>query len=195
MKLKYQLAMVAVTVLFLAGLLLMRQQKAPRLIRTFSAPKQIRLIWQCSGGLLCGTRFIVLCSNIVWFSSIPPELRFPPPGLHWLLAHLPINETWAWGASVLMLVFCFTAAVGLFTRTSAIACLILGFYVLGIPQFYGKINHYHHLLWFTAILAASPCADVLSIDAIRWSWKRADNESTEPPGPANVYALPLRLSG
>ena len=194
MKLKYQLAIVAVTILFLAGILLVRQQRAPGLIKDFfSAETQpINL------AMFRVVFFVALaCSfsvpNIVWFSSIPAELRFPPPGLHWLLAHLPINETWAWSASVLLLFFCFTAAVGLFTCTSAVVCLVLGLYVLGIPQCYGKINHYHHLLWFTAILAVSPCADVLSIDAIRWSRKRADNGSTEPPGSSNVYALPLRF--
>src|SRR6202171_4707697 len=194
MKLKYQLAIVALTGLFLAGLLLMRQQKAPRLIKAFFSAQADPI----NLAMFRVVFFVALaCSfsvpNIVWFSSIPAELRFPPPGLHWLLAHLPINETWAWSASVLLLFFCFTAAVGLFTCTSAVVCLVLGLYVLGIPQCYGKINHYHHLLWFTAILAVSPCADVLSIDAIRWSRKRADNGRTEPPGSSNVYALPLRF--
>ena len=36
--------------------------------------------------------------------------------------------------------------------------------IAGIPQFFGKINHIHHLIWFMAIFAVSPCADVLSID-------------------------------
>ena len=46
----------------------------------------------------------------------------------------------------------FTGMVGLFTRTSALFTTVLSFYVLGIPQFYGKVNHYHHLLWFAGIL-------------------------------------------
>ena len=44
-----------------------------------------------------------------------------------------------------------------------------------------------------AILAVSPCADVLSIDAVRASWKRADRGITEPPEPSQAYALPLRF--
>jgi len=58
---------------------------------------------------------------------------------------------------------------------------------------FGKINHYHHLIWFILIMAVSPCADVLSIDAVRKSWSRADRGVTDPPEAATVYALPLRF--
>lgn len=131
--------------------------------------------------------------NVVWFSSLPPDLRVAPPWMGWILRHLPINESLAWIASVSLVVCCYAAALGLFTRVSAWMCLVLGWYVLGIPQFYGKINHSHHLLWFAAILAASPCADVLSVDAIRSVWKRADAGVVGRPAPSRAYALPLRF--
>src|SRR5262249_42748372 len=31
--------------------------------------------------------------HVVWFSQIPPELRFPPVGLGWLLPYVPVNPT------------------------------------------------------------------------------------------------------
>src|SRR4030095_17021428 len=107
-------------------------------------------------------------------ASLPADLRFPPTGLQWTLAQIPINESFAHAASMALVVACLACILGLFSRTSIIICLVLSLYVLGLHQFFGNINHYHHLIWFMAILALSPCSDVLSIDAIRKSWKRAD---------------------
>jgi len=132
-------------------------------------------------------------SSLVWFSQIPAELRVPPIGLGWLLEFLPINPTWAKVSARLLLACSFTAMIGFCSRTSALLTVILGFYVLGIPQFYGKVNHYHHLLWFAAILAASRCGDVFSVDALIGAWRRADRGSVDPPGASQTYALPLRF--
>jgi predicted DCC family thiol-disulfide oxidoreductase YuxK len=71
--------------------------------------------------------------------------------------------------------------------------VVLSFYVLGIPQLYGKVNHYHYILWFATILAASRCGDTLSCDAIIAAVKRADHGVTDVPGPSRVYSLPLRF--
>jgi predicted DCC family thiol-disulfide oxidoreductase YuxK len=132
-------------------------------------------------------------SQVIWFSELPKELMFVPFGSGWLINIIPINATIAQIAIFLLKIFSFTAMIGLFTRTSAWLTVILSFYVLGIPQFYGKVDHYHHLLWFAAILAASRCGDVLSLDAIFMSWKRADRGQLEPPGLSRAYALPLRF--
>lgn len=132
-------------------------------------------------------------SEVVWFSQFPAELRFAPTGLGWLLHYLPINATWATVSSTLFRVFCFMGMIGLFTRTSTLLTLILGFYVLGIPQFFGKVSHYHHLIWFSMVLAGSKCADAFSCDAIFAAWKRADHGITDPPAPSRIYALPLRF--
>jgi predicted DCC family thiol-disulfide oxidoreductase YuxK len=137
--------------------------------------------------------FSIDYSQVVWFSELPKELMFVPFGSGWFINIVPINATIAQIAIFLLKIFSFTAIIGLFTRTSAWLTVILIFYVLGIPQFYGKVDHYHHLLWFAAILAASRCADVLSLDAIFMSWKRADRGQLESPGLSRAYALPLRF--
>lgn len=135
----------------------------------------------------------VNAAEIIWFSQLPPELKFPPTGLGWLLSYLPINQTLAGIFTTLLRVFSLTAMAGLFTRTSAVLTVILGVYALGIPQFFGKVNHYHHLLWFAAILAASRCGDVFSCDAVWKAWRRADRGIIEPPAASQAYALPLRF--
>lgn len=145
---------------------------------------------------LFGTIFFLVNRNIpqiVWFSELPKELQFPPLGSQWLISLIPINATIAQTTSWILKIFSFTAMIGLFTPISAWLTVILSFYVLGIPQFYGKVDHYHHLLWFAVILSASRCADVLSLDAIFIAWKRSDRGQVEPPGLSKVYGLPLRF--
>ncbi len=129
----------------------------------------------------------------VWFSHIPTELQVAPTGLAWLLPHLPINETWVTLSCELLLFFCLTGMLGLFARTSALCAAILGCYVHGVPSFFGKVNHDHHLIWFAALLATSRCGDALSCDALFSAWKRADQGTTDPPGSSCAYALPLRF--
>ena len=131
--------------------------------------------------------------RIIFLSQLPVDLRYPPPGLGFIIYNLPINTTLAAVTTTAMLVFCVMAGIGLFTRTSAILTVIFALYALGIPQLYGKVNHYHHLVWFAAILAMSRCGDVLSVDAIFSAWRRADHGETAPPTPSVMYGLPLRF--
>jgi len=132
-------------------------------------------------------------SYAAWFGQVPPELRVAPAGLGWMLRYVPIDETWVTFSCYLLRGLCVTGMIGLFSRSSALLAAILGFYVHGIPSFFGKVNHDHHLVWFSVILAVSRCGDMFSCDAVRAAWKRADVGVTDPPGPSRVYALPLRF--
>jgi predicted DCC family thiol-disulfide oxidoreductase YuxK len=131
--------------------------------------------------------------HVVWFSQIPPELRFPPVGVGWLLPYVPVNPTAVAFTAVMLRACCLSALVGLFSRTSAGLAALLSLYVLGVPELYGKVNHYHYLVAFAALLAASPCGDALSCDAVRAAWRRADGGQTAPPAPSMAYAVPLRF--
>ncbi len=124
------------------------------------------------------------------FSRFPVDLRVAPPGLGWLLNILPIDPTLTIVASAVFIITCLCGLLGFYSRTSAALAVIVGFYVLGLPQFFGKIDHYHHLLWFAAILATSPCGDALSIDALLASGRNRGSVATEKSA---VYALPLRF--
>jgi len=128
--------------------------------------------------------------QFVLFSTLPEELRFPIPWMHWMLPHIITNlatvELIAW----LYLVACVLGLIGLGTRIVAPIALLLGLYVLGVPEFYGKINHNHHLIWFLAVLAVSPCGDALSLDSLLRAWRRPE---LSRPAPSRLYALPLRF--
>src|SRR5438034_765519 len=101
MKLKYQISILAVSVLFFLSIFLIRDSRAPRFLRDFfnaeASPSNLA-VFRIVFFIALACSFSI--SNIVWFSSIPAELRFAPPGLQWLLTHLPIDDKWAWTASV-----------------------------------------------------------------------------------------------
>jgi len=131
--------------------------------------------------------------KVVWYSRLPEELQFPLGGLGWVFHHLPFDEASVLTAITALKVVCVTGILGLFSRLSAFLAAVLGFYVLGIPQCFGKVVHYSHLVWFPLLLAATPCGDTLSCDALFRSWKRADCGVTDPPSASRAYGLPMQF--
>ncbi len=123
------------------------------------------------------------------FAAFPSELMIAPPGMKWFPAVFPFDQESVRIVSIIFFTACVTGIAGLYSRTSAVIVTVLGVYVLGIPQFFGKIDHYHHLLWFSAVLAASRCGDAWSIDAII----AKNNQGTTTPQPSVEYQLPLRI--
>ncbi len=132
--------------------------------------------------------------KVLWFSQLPPELIIPPFGCKFLLSHIPINPVLVSFISDVFIVSCIFAMIGFLTKTSAWVAVVTGWYVFGIPQFYGKADHYHHLLWFMAIIGSGACADVLSVDSIFKGIRHADKGyQLTPTEKSRQYALPLRF--
>ena len=128
------------------------------------------------------------------FVQMPAGLRVPPPGYESFFHWIPLQVSWVAAAQTLALISCAAAMVGVMTRASAAVACVCATYLLGLPEIFGKIDHLgHHLIWFSAILAAAPSGDALSIDALRAAWRRADRGDTAPPPPSVAYALPLRF--
>ncbi len=115
------------------------------------------------------------------WASLPLELRTAPWGFVALPIGAPAAEALRW-ATVVAASF---ALVGLFTRAAVAVTAALLLLVLALPQQWGAGVHTHHLLWFTLLLAASPCGDALSIDAWRARLR---------PAPAEAYGIPVRAA-
>lgn len=141
--------------------------------------------------------FLVLVSlnkeEIIWFSQLPADLQFPPVGMGYFLSVVPITPDLAQQGIFLFVIFSFLAMVGCFARASSLLAALCGIYVLGIPEFYGKVDHYNHLIWFMFILSVSRCADVLSLDAAWKAWRESNQGRVERNQDSVVYALPLRF--
>ncbi|MEM1096937.1 MAG: hypothetical protein AAGJ10_20255, partial [Bacteroidota bacterium] len=168
----------------LAGVLILAF--APRIIEAVRG----YVMQPASATGLSAARIVVFGALLIYFdlgeavrmSALPKVLLAAPPGWGTVLPLLPIDPTLTLALGWLWRGLCLLALLGVAYRYTAWGTVLLGVYVLGIAQLYGKIDHYHHLLWFGALLAASPAADALSARA----WRATD-------APALRYGVPLRL--
>jgi predicted DCC family thiol-disulfide oxidoreductase YuxK len=128
------------------------------------------------------------------FAALPPRLRVgltdPLPLWHVLVPSPGVMTVALWTLRA----SCVLAALGLFTRAATIGVVLSGFYVLGLPEMFGQVMHFHHVLWFAALLAASPCGDALGVDAVVSALRRADRGDVEPVRPSIAYSRPLRMT-
>ena len=105
-------------------------------------------------------------SRVLVFAQLDPALVYPPTGWGRLAVMFPRNPHLIQGAYVVFLVSAVLALIGLWTRVSVPLAAAGAFYLMTIPQLFGKINHDHHLILFATLLAFSPCGDALSVDAL-----------------------------
>ncbi|HEX6767597.1 MAG TPA: HTTM domain-containing protein [Polyangiaceae bacterium] len=124
----------------------------------------------------------------LWYTGLPSSERDPPWGWRWL-GDLPFDEGLVSGAQDALVLSSAAAAVGLWTRATAPVAALLAVYVLGLPNFFAKVNHggTARVLCVLA-LAFSPCGDALSLDRL-WKWLRGH----APPPPSSAYTIPVRV--
>ena len=72
------------------------------------------------------------------------------------------------------------AIVGVRARLWFVVLTVAGFYLFALGQLAGHVWHDNHLLWLCGLLAASPCADVLAVDASRPLGVEAAEEEGAP---------------
>jgi len=97
----------------------------------------------------------------------PPGRWLAPEGLGWFVRHVPIHGALVTAAQVVVAFAALCAMAGIRARLCFAVLALAGFYLFAIGQLAGHVWHDNHLLWFCALLAASPCADVLAVDARR----------------------------
>lgn len=112
-----------------------------------------------------------ILDQVMPFLEMPKSAQVSLPFMGWYPKVVPINETLVRSAFILFCISAFTSFVGFKTRWSILVFAITLCYLFAIPNLYGKVNHNHHLIWFPAVLAFSPCADRFSMDA--YIWKRS----------------------
>jgi predicted DCC family thiol-disulfide oxidoreductase YuxK len=85
------------------------------------------------------------------------------------------------------------SCVGLFTRASTAVSFLLGTYLIGLPNNFGKIHHLDQLLvWAFMAMAFSRCGDAWSLDALFRKARAKTKEVAEPP-PSGEYTWPVHL--
>ena len=121
------------------------------------------------------------------WAALPEVLRFPPEGLAWAIHVIPITAPLARIAEAAFAIATPLALVGLFTRTALTVTTLSALYLFALRQLTGSVLHDMHLLWFAALLVASPSGDAISLDAVRARRKSAPL----PSEPALAYSWPL----
>lgn len=133
-----------------------------------------------------------LTARDVWeaprWAALASGVQTAPPGSAWLLDVVPRSPDDVWIGVLLLAATLVAGAIGFFTRTAFALATLLGMWILAIPHLAGFVFHVHHLIWFCALLAASPSGDALSVDA----WRRRGRLETPPPSVA--YGLPIRVA-
>lgn len=125
------------------------------------------------------------------FSGLDPALLYPPPGWGHFAHLIPRSPGLVRAIYALFVVSAVLGIVGLFTRFSCGLVCICAFYLMTLPQLFGKVNHNHHLLAYCFLLAIAPSGDAFSFDEVR----RAIQESPQRIirwAPSRVYASYLQ---
>ena len=118
------------------------------------------------------------------WATLPEGLMIAPSGTQWMVDLGVLSSEVVRVLMVVLVVSAVTGIVGFFSRTSAWAFTTVAFYVMWIPQSFGKVDHSHHVLWFGLLLAIFPSGDALSID----SWRKGSPKRE----PSRSYGVPLR---
>lgn len=126
--------------------------------------------------------------RVLDYSQLPADLMVPPYGMGFFVDVVPVNYDVTVVALVGFYVLGLASTLGLATRYSLPVFTVCAFYVLTVPQLFGKVNHYHHLLWFLFLLSLSPSGDSFSIDALI-----DDERSFLNTESSTAYGLPLKL--
>jgi hypothetical protein len=131
-----------------------------------SSPRTLSLMRIITAGGILVHFVFQFPSSYVPLASLPPSARQSLPLIGWLMDVIPISPTIFIAALALGIIFSLFAMVGLWTRFSLLMLIPLTFYLFGVPQFFGKLNHTQYFVWAPIILAFTPCADVWSVDAL-----------------------------
>jgi hypothetical protein len=117
-----------------------------------------------------------------WTAAVLPGLSgdvwAPVSFFAWLPADIVHDARLAWWLALANVVCVGLGLAGVRTGATLGAATVLSLYVLGLMENAGKVDHYHHLIWFMALLAVGPSGRFLAVDAIGAARGRED----EPAG-------------
>lgn len=117
-------------------------------------------------------------------ASLPAALRVVPEGLGWFVRLVPITPAVATLAQAACVFAALCAIAGLRARVALVVLTGSTFYLFALSQLSGWVWHDMHLLWFSALLAASPCDEALAFD-----------RRGQPPARDSVrYGAPLTVA-
>lgn len=128
-------------------------------------------------------------SHFTQWTTLDDTHRVGLPFIQWLTDILPISPEIYRVMSIVGLALAIQIFVGFKTRIALIFYVPIALYLWGIPNFFGKLNHRHIMVWVPMILMFSKCSDVFSIDA----YLKRTRHNIKELNPSVEYALPLKF--
>lgn len=150
------------------------------------SPRTLALFRVAVGGVVLYMHSLYSAARGV--AEMDPAVWTVPIGLEWARV-VPVSPALVDAAYVVLVLSAISGLVGFRARTAFAISTAAQLYAWGIAELAGNVFHYHHLVWFSALLAASPCGDAWSVDA----WLRKRRGLAVPPAAA-VYGIPIRAA-
>lgn len=173
----------------LVGFELWLRGVVPRFFREPDSPFNLAI----ARFVVFGTIFVLLdLDRIAWLSALPDALTWELGGLGRFVSASPRPESLVRIASVALACTSLSAALGLFSRTSAALTTLLGVFVFAELEIHGKIRWFHHLMWIAPVFATVRCGEVLSLDAVLFGARRDGDAEGVALEPSRHYAVALR---
>ena len=147
--------------------------------------EQLALVRVVSYGLLFA---IYLPLDDRGWTQVSPVFWVPISAFHFLSGP-PRNAVLIGVLQILWKTSLLTSAIGFLSRLSMAAAAALGFFLLGLPNCFGKIHHLDGFpVLLLGILALSRCADALSVDRTLRRGREIQS------GVSAQYRWPVRLA-
>jgi len=136
----------------------------------------------------CGLLFaIYLPLDDRGWTQVAPVFWMPISAFHFFSGP-PRNAALMGIVQILWKTSLISSAVGFLSRFSMVTAAALGFFLLGLPNCFGKIHHLDGFpVLLLTILALSHCSDALSLDRVVWRGR------STPENPSARYRWPVRL--
>jgi hypothetical protein len=117
-------------------------------------------------------------------ASAPVSLRTAPEGLGWFVSIVPIHPAMATLVQAVCAFSALAAMVGIGARVALVILTASTFYLFALSQLSGAVWHDMHLLWMSALLAASPSDEALAFDT----------KDAPLPEPSKRFGVPLTFA-
>ena len=136
-------------------------------------------------------------ATVGWTAQQLPHLPYdawkPISFYRYLPFEVVTNPTLAYILAISNVVLIGLGFVGFCTRWTLGLATITSLYAFGLLQNQGKVDHFHHVVWFLAMLAVGPSGRFLSVDSLLASIRSADRGSVDPPLSKGTALLTLRF--
>lgn len=143
--------------------------------------------------------FLLACRmwelDVEAISAVPGALREPPPGWQSIAKSIPLfSAKFATSAQVVGVISAGFTCLGVRARVFGPIAAVAATYLLGLPNFFGKISHPGHVAVLCGfVVSVSRCSDALSVDALLATRKTGRPRLSLSGRLATGYSLPLRM--